>query len=236
MTSMSWNATVVPSFGSARVRIGNNVAMTRWPAALLFDMDGTLIESHANVDRAWATWATLHGLDPEPVLAEVHGLPADVTVARWFPDASPNDVTSLDAEQLRLHTTMEMELIDKVVIFGLRHNGRGPSTSADAELVRVRLGAASVTPQVLVTRDQVANGKPAPDGYLRAADALDIPADRCIVVEDTDVGIAAAAPLACARPGCGEPPATFPFLHQRTAPVATPSLAHEERVDESYPR
>ena len=41
--------------------------MTRWPAALLFDMDGTLIESHANVDRAWATWATMHGLDPEPL-------------------------------------------------------------------------------------------------------------------------------------------------------------------------
>ena len=61
-------------------------------------------------------------------------------------------------------------------------------TSADAKLARVRLAAAGVTPQVLVTRDQVANGKPAPDGYLRAADALDIPADGCIVVEDTDVG------------------------------------------------
>ena len=51
--------------------------------------------------------------------------------------------------------------------------------------------AAGVTPQDLVTRDQVANGKPSPDGYLRAANALDIPADGCIVVEDTDVGIAA---------------------------------------------
>ena len=46
-------------------------------------------------------------------------------------------------------------------------------------------------PPVLVTRDQVVDGKPAPDGYLRAADLLDIPADGCIVIEDTDVGLAA---------------------------------------------
>ena len=64
-------------------------------------------------------------------------------------------------------------------------------TSADAELTRVRLAAAGVKPPVLVTRDQVADGKPAPDGYLRAADLLDIPADGCIVIEDTDVGLAA---------------------------------------------
>ena len=64
-------------------------------------------------------------------------------------------------------------------------------TSADAELARVRLAAAGVTPPVLVTRDQVTDGKPAPDGYLRAAHLLGIPVDGCIVIEDTDVGIAA---------------------------------------------
>lgn len=171
--------------------------MTRWPAALLFDMDGTLIESHANVDRAWATWATMHGLDPEPVLAEVHGLPADVTVARWFPDASPDDVASLAAEQLRLQYD-DVEGIepregvrDLLAFLDVQSWPWAIYTSADAELARVRLAAAGVKPPVLVTRDHVADGKPAPDGYLRAADLLDIPADGCIVIEDTDVGIAA---------------------------------------------
>ena len=65
------------------------------------------------------------------------------------------------------------------------------ASAAGSEPSERSLAAAGVTPQVLVTRDQVANGKPAPDGYLRAADVLDIPADGCIVVEDTDVGIAA---------------------------------------------
>ncbi len=171
--------------------------MTRWPAALLFDMDGTLIESHANVDRAWATWATMHGLNPALVLAEVHGLPADVTVARWFPNASAVDVASLAAEQLRLqYDDVEgIEPIEGVIdLLTFLDEQSWPwaiYTSADAELARVRLEAAGVTPPVLVTRDQVSDGKPAPDGYLRAAALLDIPADDCIVVEDTDVGIAA---------------------------------------------
>ncbi len=171
--------------------------MTRWPAALLFDMDGTLIESHANVDRAWATWATMHGLNPALVLAEVHGLPADVTVARWFPNASAVDVASLAAEQLRLqYDDVEgIEPIEGVLdLLTFLDEQSWPwaiYTSADAELARVRLEAAGVTPPVLVTRDQVSDGKPAPDGYLRAASLLDIPADGCIVIEDTDVGIAA---------------------------------------------
>jgi len=186
-----------PTVGMGNNRVRNNVTVTRWPAGLLFDMDGTLIESHANVDRAWARWASLHGLDPGPVLAEVHGLPADVTVARWFPDASPDDVASLAAEQLRLqYDDVEgIEPIDGAVdLLAFLDEQSWPwaiYTSADAELARVRLAAAGVTPQVLVTRDQVSDGKPAPDGYLRAADLLDIPADGCIVIEDTDVGIAA---------------------------------------------
>ena len=171
--------------------------MTRWPAALLFDMDGTLIESHANVDRAWATWATLHGLDPEPVLAEVHGLPADITVARWFPDASPDDVATLAAEQLRLqYDDVEgIEPIDGAVdLLAFLDEQSWPwaiYTSADAELARVRLAAAGRRSQAMFIRVLVAYSKPSPDGYLRAADLLDIPADGCIVVEDTDVGIAA---------------------------------------------
>ena len=146
------------------------------------------------MDRAWATQLCTAST---PSRCWPRSTPADVTVARWFPDASPDDVASLAAEQLRLQydDVGGIEPIDGVVdLLAFLDEQSWPwaiYTSADAELARVRLAAAGVTPQVLVTRDQVANGKPSPDGYLRAADLLDIPADGCIVVEDTDVGIAA---------------------------------------------
>jgi sugar-phosphatase len=64
-------------------------------------------------------------------------------------------------------------------------------TSADLRLARARLGAAGITPPVLVTTDDIAAGKPDPAGYLRAAELLGVPASRCLVVEDADVGVAA---------------------------------------------
>lgn len=171
--------------------------MTTWPAAVLFDMDGTLIESHANVERAWATWAAQRDLDVQAVLAMAHGLPADVTVAHWFPEASADEILALAADQLRLQyedvedieriegVTELLEFLDDTALPWAVY------TSADAELARVRLGAAGLEPPVLVTRDQVEHGKPAPDGYLRAARLLAVPAEECIVIEDTDVGLAA---------------------------------------------
>lgn len=169
--------------------------MTTWPRAVLFDMDGTLIESHANVERAWETWASSRGLDPAQVLAHAHGLPADVTVARWLPDADDAERAAAAAEQLALQyddvtgiTPIEGAL--ELLTF-LDDSGTpwAVHTSADAELARVRLSAANISPPVLVTRDQLDRGKPAPDGYLRAAQLLDIAPADCIVVEDTTVGI-----------------------------------------------
>lgn len=171
--------------------------MTIRPAAVLFDMDGTLIESHANVERAWATWAAHRDLDVQAVLAMAHGLPADVTVAHWFPQASANEVLHMAADQLRLQyedvegihriegVTELLEFLDDVGLPWAVY------TSADAELARVRLAAVGLEPPVLVTRDQVDNGKPAPDGYLRAAQLLAVPAAECVVIEDTDVGLSA---------------------------------------------
>jgi sugar-phosphatase len=66
---------------------------------------------------------------------------------------------------------------------------RAVHTSADDRLARVRLQAAGITPPVLVTRDQLERGKPAPDGYLRTAAIINTEPSACIVVEDTNVGI-----------------------------------------------
>jgi len=166
-----------------------------WPAAVLFDMDGTLLESHDNVERAWTTWALARGLDPRDVLAHAHGLPAEATVARWLPDASDDDIAMAAAEQLALQydDVTGIAAIDGAHdLLNFLTNASIPwavHTSADDRLARVRLEAAEISPPVLVTRDQLQRGKPAPDGYLRAAELLGVSAADCIVVEDTDVGI-----------------------------------------------
>jgi sugar-phosphatase len=169
--------------------------VTTWPRALLFDMDGTLIESHANVERAWTTWARARDLDPAEVLAEAHGLPAEVTVARWLPDADDDAIAAAAAEQLAIQydDVTGITPIDGVpeLLEFLGENAVpwAVHTSADARLARVRLDAAGIAPPVLVTRDQLDRGKPAPDGYLRAAEILEIEPEQCIVIEDTPVGI-----------------------------------------------
>lgn len=171
------------------------MAVTTWPAAVLFDMDGTLLESHDNVERAWTAWALARGLDASEVLAQAHGLPAEATVARWLPDASNDDIAMAAAEQLALQyddvtgiAAIEgvRELLDYLTIASIPW---AVHTSADDRLARVRLEAAGISPPVLITRDELQRGKPAPDGYLRAAELLGIEPNDCIVVEDTNVGI-----------------------------------------------
>ncbi|HEY7823602.1 MAG TPA: HAD-IA family hydrolase, partial [Acidimicrobiia bacterium] len=91
-------------------------------------------------------------------------------------------------------------------------------TSADARLAQVRLDAAGIKPPVLVTRDQLDRGKPAPDGYLRAAQLLGVEPEQCIVIEDTSVGIEsgrnAGMQTVGVRGACGDLPLrTIPDLH-----------------------
>ena len=169
--------------------------MTTWPGAVLFDMDGTLLESHDNVERAWTTWAQVRGIPAEELLAHAHGLPAEATVARWFPEASDEEIARAAEEQLALQydDVAGIEAIDGVHdLLRFLDDASLPwavHTSADDRLARVRLDAAGISPPVLVTRDQLQRGKPAPDGYLRAAELLGMSTTDCIVVEDTVVGI-----------------------------------------------
>ncbi len=169
--------------------------MNPWPGAVLFDMDGTLVESHDSVERAWTTWAERRGIDANALLENAHGLPADVTVARWLPDASADQIAEGAAEQLALQydDVTGIEPIDGVLeLLAFLNHSKIPwavHTSADTRLATERLSVVGIAPPVLVTRDQIERGKPAPDGYLRAAALLGVDSAECIVVEDTSVGI-----------------------------------------------
>ena len=165
--------------------------------AVLFDMDGTLVDSDAIVDRSWSRWATEYGLSPAEVLAVAHGNPAVATIAQMLPDATPAERAAAWARALDI----EVNDVDGVVakpgaldLLGTLERIGLPwavYTSAPAELAKVRLTAAGIAPSVLVTVDDVSRGKPDPEGYLRAAELLGVPVTQCLVVEDTVVGLSA---------------------------------------------
>jgi len=165
--------------------------------AVLFDMDGTLVNSDAAVDRAWTRWAEEYGVPAAEALAIAHGRPSDATIARLRPDLSPGERSAAVARLLDIECDDLTDVVPAAGAIGLigtlerRGLPWAVFTSASARLAKVRLGAAGISPSILVTVDDVTRGKPDPEGYLRAAELLGVPAQHCLVVEDTEVGLAA---------------------------------------------
>jgi mannitol-1-/sugar-/sorbitol-6-phosphatase len=165
--------------------------------AVLFDMDGTLVDSDGAVERSWRAWAREYGVDEDAVLAAMPGHPAADTVARMRPDLDEPAAAAAAAAQLE----REYHDLDGVVatpgaldlIAALDADGHpwAVVTSADARLAAIRLGAAGIRAHVVVDREAVTRGKPDPEGYRLAADRLGVDPARCLVVEDTPTGAAA---------------------------------------------
>jgi sugar-phosphatase len=165
--------------------------------AVLFDMDGTLVDSDAAVERAWRTWSAEYGADPEAVIAFAHGRPAEQTVRRMLPQAGDDVVAEAAGRQLALQYE---DLSDVVATPGASDVPAALAalglpwavvTSADDRLAEARLGAAGIVAPVLVTVDRIVAGKPDPEGYLLAAKLLGADPARCLVVEDAAVGVTA---------------------------------------------
>jgi mannitol-1-/sugar-/sorbitol-6-phosphatase len=166
--------------------------------AVLLDMDGTLVDSDAAVERAWVRWSAEHGVDPAAALAVAHGRPAASTVRDLRPDLDEAAVSVAAARQLGLQYD---DLADVVPVAGLAELMAALDrlalpwavvTSADRRLTAARLGAAGVpAPPVLVTAEDITAGKPDPEGYLKAAALLGVDPARCLVVEDAEAGVRA---------------------------------------------
>jgi sugar-phosphatase len=162
--------------------------------AVLFDMDGTLVDSDAAVERAWRTWATEYGVEPAAVLAVAHGAPAERTVGLVRPDLTVADAAEAAARQLELQYDDLSDVVPMPGAHGLLAALRLPwavVTSADVRLAKARLGAAGIVAPLLVTVEDVRVGKPDPEGYRRAAELLGVAPEKCLVVEDAAVGVAA---------------------------------------------
>jgi HAD superfamily hydrolase (TIGR01509 family) len=163
-------------------------------AAICFDMDGTLVDSTAVVERGWRRFADRHGLDAESFLGRVHGIrssDAIAAIAPWL-DARA-EAARLDAEEAGDVDGLRPVPGAEQFLAALPGDAWAVVTSAGRELARARLTAVGLpVPAVLVCSEDTAAGKPDPAGYLAAAQRLGaIPGD-CLVVEDVPAGVAAA--------------------------------------------
>ena len=163
-------------------------------AALLFDMDGTILSSIASAERSWTIWAERQGLDVAKFLPTIHGVQSIETIRRLnLPGVDP-------VAEAAWITAAEMQDVDDVdpipgapaFLASLPAPRWAVVTSAPRALAEIRLKAAGLPlPPLLITAEDVANGKPAPDCFLLAAERLGVAASECLVFEDAPAGIAA---------------------------------------------
>lgn len=161
--------------------------------AILFDMDGTLVDSTAIVERIWARFADEHGLPIEEILATSHGVKASDTIRRYAPsldaDAAAADIAAFEITQ----TEGTVEIPGAAAFSAALPSGSfALVTSAPRALALVRLDLCGIeVPRVVVAAEDVVNGKPDPEPYLSAAQQLGVDPADCIVFEDAPAGIRA---------------------------------------------
>jgi sugar-phosphatase len=182
--------------------------------AVLFDMDGTLVDSDAAVERAWAAWAEAYDADLDAVLAIAHGSPAQRTVRRMLPDLDDAELEEAARRQLEPQYDDLADVgaapgaHDLLAFLDRRGTPWAVVTSADRRLASARLGAAGIAAPVLVTFEDISRGKPDPEGFLVAAERLGVDPRQCLVVEDAqpgvDAGHAAGASVAALKGLCAD--------------------------------
>jgi sugar-phosphatase len=161
--------------------------------ALLFDLDGTLANSMAAVDRAWGTLCQRHGLDLSYVLPQIHGRRSIDSIRALLPHV---DAEAEDAWLRHLEATDTEGVFALPGVAEFIESLTCPwtvVTSGTSDVARARLRAAGIPePVVAVFGEDVARGKPAPDPFKLGADRLGVAAERCLAFEDTVAGIRSA--------------------------------------------
>ena len=160
---------------------------------MLFDLDGVLVDSTPAVARVWAWWAREHGFDPDEVVRQAHGRPSIATIRELVPNAD-HEAENREVER------REIEDVEGVIplpgaialLQALPAEQWAIVTSCTHRLADVRIGAAGLPrPKRMVTSNDVRNGKPDPEPYLKGARILGLRGTECVVIEDAPAGIRA---------------------------------------------
>ncbi|CAO96242.1 sugar phosphatase [Erwinia tasmaniensis] len=170
----------------------------------LFDLDGTLVDSLAVVERAWTSWGERHGIAADEVLGFIHGKQAITSLRHFMAGATAQEIQqefvaleTLEAGDtdgivalpgaLRLLATLDELSIPWAIV-----------TSGSVPVASARHAAAGLpAPAAFVTAERVERGKPEPDAYLLGAQLIDLEPEECVVVEDAAAGILSGLAAGC---------------------------------------
>jgi sugar-phosphatase len=162
--------------------------------AILFDLDGVLVNSAECVERTWRGWAARHQLDAQHVIALAHGRRTVETIQLVAPELSATaEVAALEShEAMTSDGVYEIpgarELLESLPADRWAVVTSGIRAVAEFRIRYTRLPA----PRVMICADDISRGKPDPEGYLAAARRLGMAAEDCVVIEDAHAGIEAA--------------------------------------------
>jgi len=192
--------------------------------ALLFDLDGVLVDSGECVRKVCMSWAVARGLDPELVFRTGQGRRVQDTVRAVAPHLDVDEEVA-ELVGLEARTTDGVYPVPgaAALIASLPAERWAIVTSGARAVATLRLRHVSLPiPRTLITADDVEHGKPHPDGYLAAARGLGFAAEACVVIEDAPPGIEAARAAGMRSIGIA---GTFPASALDGATVVLPSLA-----------
>lgn len=163
-------------------------------AAILFDLDGVLVDSTRAVDREWREWAARKGVDGDAVMAIAHGVRTIEVIRRVAPHLDAQ-VEAAAIEDHEAHDQTGVLVMPGALdlVRSIPKGRWGVVTSGSRLLAQNRLRYCELpVPEVLVTSDDVTNGKPDPEPYLKGAQGLGFRPEECLVIEDAPAGIQSA--------------------------------------------
>ena len=170
----------------------------------LFDLDGTLVDSLPAVEHAWTNWANSRGLAPEEVLGFIHGKQAITSIRHFMPGESEEAIQvqfrlieKIESEDINGITALPgaVELLERLNKLSMPW---AIVTSGSVPVARARHAAGELaTPEIFITAELVARGKPNPDPYLLGAQRLGLKPEECVVVEDAPAGVLSGLAAGC---------------------------------------
>jgi mannitol-1-/sugar-/sorbitol-6-phosphatase len=162
--------------------------------AILFDLDGVLVDSTKAVDREWRAWAKKKGVDGDAIMAIAHGVRTIEVIRR----VAPHLDAETEARRIENHEVHDREGVVAMpgaidLVRSIPEGRWGVVTSGSRKLASTRMRFCGLpVPKVLITADDVKNGKPDPEPYLKGAERIGAAPGECLVVEDAPSGIKAA--------------------------------------------